>query len=477
MNPGDDQLLALSLAALSGEIRSGAVSPLEATEACLRRIEARDGELNSFITVCADAAREEARLRTEELAAGHWRGPLHGVPLALKDLYLTRGLRTTAGSRILQDWIPDEDAAVVRYLREAGAVLLGKLNMHEFAFGATSENPHYGPARNPHDPTRITGGSSGGSAAAVQAGLCYGSLGSDTGGSIRCPAALCGIVGLKPTYGRVSRAGVLPLAWSLDHVGPMTRTVTDAALMLEAIAGHDPADASSSQRRVPPYARQMEGGVKGLRLGLPREFFWYPVEPAIRNQVLATVEALAREGAEIEEISLPSMEYAADAQMTLIYAEAAAYHRPYMRARYEEYGRSVGLRLAQGLFVTSSDYLDAQRARTLVRREFLERLQTVDAFLTPACPILAPRIGEQNLVVDDVVAPPQAFLVRNTFPFNLTGLPAISVPCGASRGLPIGLQIAGRPWEEALLLRIARAVEELQGPLAGSQAPARGSES
>jgi aspartyl-tRNA(Asn)/glutamyl-tRNA(Gln) amidotransferase subunit A len=464
VSPDDTWLLSLSLEALSREIKGGIVSPVDATEACLRQIEARDGALNSFLTVCADSAREEARQLTEELAQDRYRGPLHGVPIALKDLYLTRGIRTTAGSRILRDWVPERDAAVVRYLRDAGAILLGKLNMHEFAFGATSENPHYGPARNPHDTSRITGGSSGGSAAAVQAGLCYGTLGSDTGGSIRCPAALCGIVGLKPTYGRVSRSGVLPLAWSLDHVGPMTRTVADAALMLEAIAGHDPDDPSSSQRRVPSYTRQLEGGVKGLRLGVPREFFWYPAEPAIRNQALATIQALEGAGAVVEEVSLPSMEYAADAQMTIIYAEAAAYHRPYMRTRYEEYGRSVGLRLAQGLFVNSGDYLDAQRARRLVRREFLDRLKTVDALVTPACPILAPEIGAQHLVVDDVVAPPQAFLVRNTFPFNLTGLPAISVPCGAARGLPIGLQIAGRPWEEATILRIARAVENLVIP-------------
>lgn len=449
----------LSLADLSSRIRGGQVSPVEATEACLRRIEERDGQLNSFLTVCAETALSEARERAEELAAGRWRGPLHGVPLGLKDLFLTRGVRTTAGSLILKDWVPDRDATVVRFLRHAGAVLLGKLNMHEFAFGATSENPHYGTVRNPHDPERVAGGSSGGSGAAVAAGLCYGALGSDTGGSIRCPAAVCGIVGLKPTYGRVSRAGVLPLAWSLDHVGTMTRTVTDTALMLEAIAGHDPADPTSARRPVPPYSRLLEGGVRGLKLGVPRDFFWNPVHPEVAARVDEAIAALAGEGAEVVEVDLPCLSYFPAVQALIICAEATAYHRRYLRERSEEYGRGVLMRLVQGLFVNGADYLDAQRARRLVRREFLECLRRVDALLTPAVPIPAPRIGQPSLVLGETEAPPQHYLVRNTAVFNLTGLPAVSVPCGLAEGLPVGLQIAGRPWEEAKVLRIARSWE------------------
>jgi aspartyl-tRNA(Asn)/glutamyl-tRNA(Gln) amidotransferase subunit A len=452
----------LSLEALSGEIRSRRVSSVEAAAACLRRIEERDGALNSFLTVCADSALQQARSLDEELAAGRWRGPLHGVPIALKDLFLTEGVRTTAGSTVLREWTPDRDATVVRFLRSAGAVLLGKLNMHEFAFGATSDNPHYGPVRNPYDPSRIAGGSSGGSGAAVAAGLCFGALGSDTGGSIRCPAALCGIVGLKPTYGRVSRAGVLPLAWSLDHVGPMTRTVADAALLLEAIAGHDPADATSARRPVPAYSTLLEGGVRGLRLGIPREFFWEAVHPEVEAAAWRTVTGLEREGAEVKEVSLPLLEHAAAAQSLLICSEAAAYHRSTLRARSEDYGRSVLLRLAQGLFIPAADYLDAQRARRLVRRGFLECLEDVDALLTPAVPVPAPLIGQERVSVGGLTAAPQYFMVRNTFAFNLTGLPAVTVPCGLAEGLPVGLQIAGRPWEEATVLRVGKTVEGLR---------------
>jgi aspartyl-tRNA(Asn)/glutamyl-tRNA(Gln) amidotransferase subunit A len=452
-------LLDLSLSELAGEIRGGRVSPVEATEACLRRIEERDGTLNSFLTICADAALKTARQRTEELAAGAYRGPLHGVPIALKDLFLTAGVRTTAGSRILRDWVPDQDAAAVRSLAQAGAVFLGKLNMHEYAFGATSENPHYGPVRNPHATDRIAGGSSGGSGAAVAAGLCFGALGTDTGGSIRCPAALCGIVGLKPTYGRVSRAGVIPLAWSLDHVGPMTRTVTDAALMLEAIAGHDPADPTSARKPAPSYSRMIEDGVAGLRLGIPRQFFWHPIHPEVETQVRGAIGELERLGARLEEVSLPSLQYLASVQFATIHAEAAGYHRPYFRTRLAEYGASVRARLVEGLAVTGADYLDAQQTRGLIRREFLQCLENVDALLTPTVAIPAPRIGQRAVEVDGVAAPPQYFLVRNTAPFNLTGLPAISVPCGLAEGLPVGLQIAGRAWEEGVVLRIARAIE------------------
>ena len=464
------ELADLSLQELSGELRAGRVSPLEATDACLRRIEERDGRLNSFLTVCAESARAEARQRGEELAAGEYRGPLHGVPLALKDLFLTAGVRTTAGSQILRDSVPDRDAWVTRLLRNSGAVLLGKLHLNEFAFGATGENAHFGPVRNPCDPERLAGGSSGGSAAAVAAGLCYGALGTDTGGSIRSPASLCGIVGLKPTYGRVSRSGVVPLAWSLDHVGPMARTVTDTALLLEATAGYDPADSTSAQRPVPAYSRLLDGGVKGLRLGVPRELYWDPIDPGVAARARDGIRLLEQAGAEIREVSLSSMEFAPAAQAPIICAEAAAYHRHYLRTRSEEYGRSVRMRLLQGLFVSSADYLDAQRARQLIRRELLDCLKEVDALVTPTVPIPAPRVGEDLSMAGGVSAPSQYYLVRNTFVFNLTGFPAVSVPCGLADGLPVGLQIAGRPWEEATVLRIARAVEEAAG---GTGGPAR----
>jgi aspartyl-tRNA(Asn)/glutamyl-tRNA(Gln) amidotransferase subunit A len=459
VSAADGDLLALSLQALAGEIRARRVSPLEAAEACLRRIAERDPELNSFLTVTAEAALAQSRELTAELAAGRCRGPLHGVPLALKDLFLTAGVRTTAGSAILRDWVPDRDAAVVRRLRAAGAVFLGKLNMHEFAFGITSENPHYGASRNPHDPERITGGSSGGSAAAVAAGLCYGSFGTDTAGSIRCPAALCGVVGLKPTYGRVSRDGVLPLSWSMDHVGPLARTVADAALLLETVAGPDPADPTSARRAVPLYARALEEGVKGMRLGVPREHFWHPIDPAVEARVRAAIGALEGDGALVEEVSLPCLEYAWAAYSLVKDAEAAAYHRPTLRTRAADYGRDVRLRLLAAQFLNGADVVDGRRAQRLATREFLACLEQVDALLAPAVPITAPRIGQAEVEVAGVTGPPRPFLLRNTFPFNFTGLPAVTVPCGLANGLPVGLQIAGRPWEEVLVLRIARAWE------------------
>lgn len=458
------ELTDLSLADVSREIRRGAVSPVQVTRACLEAIDQRDGVLNSFLTLCADAALAEAEARAEELARGQWRGPLHGVPVALKDLFNTAGVRTTSGSAALRDHIPTRDATVVRRLREAGAVLLGKLNMHEHAFGVTNLNPHFGPARNPVDPARMTGGSSGGSAAAVGGKLCFGALGSDTGGSIRCPSALCGIVGVKPTYGRVSRNGVLPLSWSLDHVGPMTRTVTDAALMLEAIAGYDPADVTSAHREVPPFAERCEGGVAGLRLGLPREHFWHPVHPEIRDAVIRTAVRLEAQGAVVEECSLPSMEFAPIAQYFVLCAEAGVYHRYTLAERYDDYGADVRLRILQGLCISSADYLDAQRARRLVRREFLQTLQRYDALLTPTVGLPAPLLDQTEAAVDGFSAPLLFYMMRNTFPFNLTGLPAASVPCGTAEGMPVGLQIAGRPWEEETVLRIARTVELAVAP-------------
>lgn len=448
----------LSLAEVSRDLRRGELSPLELVENCLRRIENLDGDLNSFITVTGDRAVDHARQLTEELAQGRWRGPLHGVPLGLKDLIETEGVRTTAGSRILAGSVPARDATVVRRLREAGAISLGKLHMHEFAFGATGENEHYGRSVHPTDPSRLTGGSSSGSAAAVAAHLCYGALGSDTGGSIRNPAALCGLVGIKPTYGRVSRAGVIPLAWSLDHVGPLARTVTDAALMLESTAGYDPADPTTAQVPVPTYSRGLEEGVRGLKLGVPREFFWSVIQPGVEQRVREAIAVLEAEGAEIREISLATLELAAAAQNAIICAEATAFHREWLRTRADEYGRGVFNRLLYGLFISSSDYLAAQRARCLVQQDLLRALGEVDALLTPAVPVVAPVPGEP-VRAGDVVAPSQYYMVRNTYVFNHTGLPALSVPCGLSEGLPVGLQIAGRPWEEGLILRVARAYE------------------
>ena len=373
---------------------------------------------------------------------------------------MTRGIRTTCGSRILKEWVPDADAAVATRLYAAGAILLGKLNMHEFAYGPTGVNPHYGTPKNPWDRARMPGGSSSGSGVAVAAGLAAGALGTDTGGSVRIPASLCGIVGLKPTYGRVSRAGVIPLAWSLDHVGPMTRTVADAALLLQALAGRDPADPSTADVPVPDYRRALEGGIRGLRLGLPTDLFFERLDPEVRAAVLGAARSLEGLGASVEEVPLPRIPHAGPASFAIIAAEATAYHEPYLKTRAAEYGADVRARLTAGQFVLATQYLKAQRARQVIRAEVDAALGRVHALLLPTTPIPAPPLEAREVTVDGLTEDVRWWLIRCTRPINVTGHPALSVPCGfTAGGLPIGLQLVGRHFDEATLLRIGHAFE------------------
>lgn len=453
-------LARLSIAEAGEELRRRALSPVDLTRAYLDRIHRHNGDLLAYITVLGSEAMAAAGSAEQEIARGTYRGPLHGIPIALKDLVMTRGIRTTCGSRILGDWVPDTDATVVRRLAEAGAILLGKLNLHEFAYGPTGVNPHYGTSRNPWDPSRMPGGSSSGSGVAVAAGLCAGALGTDTGGSVRIPAALCGIVGLKPTYGRVSRAGVIPLAWSLDHVGPMTRTVTDAALLLQVLAGRDPADPTTADIPVPDYRRAMEGEIRGLRLGLPKDLFFERLDPEVRAAVLAAARSLEGLGACVEEIPLPRIPHAGPASFAIIASEATAYHEPYLKTRAAEYGADVRSRLTTGQFVLASQYLKAQRARRVLRADVDAALTRVHALLLPTTPIPAPRLDAREVTADGVTEDVRWWLVRCTRPINVTGHPALSVPCGLTAGgLPIGLQLVGRQFDEATLLRIGRAFE------------------
>lgn len=448
------QLHDLTLSDAAALVRARRVSPVELTRAMLARIERLDSQLISYITVTAEAALAAAE-QAEQAARADDERPLLGVPLALKDLFDTAGVRTTGGAKILAERIPQRDATAVARLRQAGAVLLGKLNMHEFAFGVSTANPHFGICRNPWDPSRVPGGSSGGSGAALAAGLCFGSLGSDTGGSIRIPAALCGITGLKPTYGRVSRAGVLPLSWSLDHAGPMARTVRDVALLLTVIAGHDPADPASATVPVPDFTAGLEDGVGGLRIGLPRAYFYEQLEDDVAQAVEAAVAALRAEGAEVREVTVPHLDVAAAAFAPIISAEAAAYHQRWLRERPQDYGEDVRQRLSQGLLYPAVDYVNAQRARRRVMDGFLQVLAEVEVLLTPTVPVTAPPIP------GPAVATPNP-LTRCTFPVNLTGLPALSLPCGFDRqGLPVGLQIIGRPFDEATVLRVGHAYQRL----------------
>ena len=458
--PATTETIQLTLEGAAALVRERRVSPAELTEACLARIEAVEPLLNAFVTVTADIARAQAREAGDEIAAGRYRGPLHGIPVAVKDLFATKGVRTTAGSRILADWIPDEDATVVRHLREAGAVLLGKLGMHEFAYGVSSVNPHFGDVHNPWDTTKIPGGSSGGSAVAVAAGEAYVTLGSDTGGSIRIPASLCGCVGLKPTFGRASLFGAVPLAWSLDHPGPLARTVRDVAVATAAVAGFDPRDPISADRPVPDFLAGIDVGPQTLRIGVPTDHVWDECDPAIAKAVRAAIDALARAGAEVIEIRWPRAAEYAKASSAVLGVEARAYHEGTFPGRSADYGPLIRSRLASQGDVDALTYARSMKLLLESRAGAADRdLDGVDVLAMPTVPSRAWTIEEAK----DLPRPSE--WTRITRIFDLTGQPAISVPCGIDPdGIPIGLQFAARMWDEAAVLRAARAYELVRGP-------------
>lgn len=454
--PGE--LNSLDLTEAARRVRDGSVSPVELTAACLERIAAMEAQVNAFITVTADDAVYEAREIELNLARGDQDGPLAGVPIAIKDLYDTAGVLTTAGSKFFADRVPDRDAAVISKLRDAGAIMVGKLNMHEWALGVTNDNPHYGACHNPWSLDRITGGSSGGSAAALAAGMCFGALGSDTGGSIRIPASLCGVVGLKPTYGRVSLRGAVPLSWSLDHAGPMARRVTDAAVLLDVIAGPDKADPASADVATDDYIAEIDDGVAGWRVGVIADEWLGDVDAEVRAAVRAAVDALTSAGAWVDELEAPDLPDAARLNGLMTTADAAAFHRERMEQTPGDFGQDVLTRLRRGAAYGAADYADARRRQTILKRTFaswfVEHGGALDVVVLPTTPIAAPRISG----LDAVATAP--ILTRLTAPFNFTGLPAMSVPCGVTAdGLPIGLQIVGAPWAERRVLRVGRAYE------------------
>ena len=442
-------------------IRSGEISPVEIIDAHLSRIRATEPVLNSFITVLADEATAAARQAERDVRAGRYRGPLHGIPVGLKDLFNTGGVRTTSGSRIYDNYIPAQDCTVAARFREAGAILLGKLNMHQFAYGPTGENPDYGHMHNPWDPERVSGGSSGGSGSAAAAGQCTITTGSDTGGSIRIPAALCGIVGLKPTYGRVSRHGLTPLAWSMDHPGPMVRTVEDAAITMNVIAGHDPNDVASSTRHVPDYTAALTGEIRGLRIGVPRQYMEAPLDPEVRQSVNTALEQMETMGAEVIEVEFPEFNDAAAISTTMLMAEASAALRDVLTGDGDKLYKPVRLRLEAGLFISAADYLRAQQGRAVFDRAARRLLEDVDLLAGPTEPVTAPPLLQQQVLAGEQEIGTVAALTQYTRPYNITGFPAISVPCGfSSEGMPIGLQLAGRPFDEETVLRAAHAYEQ-----------------
>jgi aspartyl-tRNA(Asn)/glutamyl-tRNA(Gln) amidotransferase subunit A len=452
----------LTLAAAAAAFRAGRYSPLQLTESYLHRIELLDPRLNSFITVTVEPALAAARQATDELANGIDRGPLHGIPIAYKDLIATAGIRTTSAARIHADRIPEADATVVNALTAAGAVSLGKLNMLEAAYGVV--HPDFGPALNPWNLNHSSGGSSSGSGVAVAAGLCLATLGTDTGGSIRNPAAWCGIVGHKPTYGLVSRHGVDPLAWSLDHVGPMTRTVQDAALVLDVIAGFDAADPGSAPRARFRAADLDAVDVERLRVGVPKSLLHSGVDAEVRRVVEEAIAVLSRCVASVEEMELPSSDDLLATEFVILFAEAATVHQPWLRTRPQDYAPLTRERLEAGTVIPAIHYLDAQRRRRSLMDEFARLHERFDAFALPAVPTPAMPLDATRLSIDGEGADIFDALIRLTGPFNVTGAPAVSLPCGfAASGLPLGLQIAGRRFEDHVVLAIGRAFERARG--------------
>ncbi len=451
-----------SLAGLSDALRSRELSPVEVAEALLARIEG-DGT-NAFITVTPERAMEDAKRAEVEISSGGYRGPLHGVPVGIKDLVDTEGVRTTMASAFFEHHVPDRDAAVALRLREAGSVLLGKTNTHEFAYGPTADRSFFGPTRNPHDPARISGGSSGGSGAAVATGLLYGAIGSDTGGSIRIPAALCGVVGMKPTFGRVGKSGVFPLSPTLDHVGPLTRTVRDNALLLSTLAGHDPEDPYSVDRPEEDFARDLDRGVRGTVVGIPTNFFFEHVDREVETLVREAVEALRSLGAEIREVEVPNVWETLHAQRLTLAAEAYAVHEERLGSEPERFDDHGLERLLQGEELRAYRYANAQQRKLWSRREFEEVLGDLDVILAPSVPIPATELGQRQVSIEGHEEAVYSALTRLTGPTNMNGLPSLSVPCGTTAsGLPAGLQLIGRPFDEATLYRFGHAYEGSSG--------------
>ena len=454
--PGNE-LCYLSIREASQLLRRRKISTVELLNAVLERIDRLNPELNAFITIAAERALADAQRAQREIARGKNRGPLHGIPLLIKDNIETQGIRTTAGSKILAHFIPERDADVVSALREAGAVIVGKTNLHEFAYGITNENPHYGAARNPWDTTRVSGGSSGGSAAALASGLGFGSVGTDTGGSIRIPSALCGIVGLKPTFGRVSTRGVIPLSVSLDHVGPLARSVDDVSLLLAAISSKEhPFSAPSASNRAGKSRRRW------ITLGWPRNFFFDRVDDEVLQAIEVAVKLFEKRGAQVKQISLSHIADSADAGTQIALAEALNFHQSagFYPARAAEYGTDVRARLEQGANIRAADYLHALDSRARIAAEFDAALAEVDAIVAPSAPIAAPHIGETVVRIRGEEETVRSALVRVSRPANFTGHPAISLPCGfTSEGMPIGLQLIASHWNESNLLEIANHYE------------------
>ena len=453
------QLTYLSIGDAARAIENREISPVDLVEATLDRIEKLDETVGAYVTVMGEAARQAAREAEIAIAKGQYRGPLHGIPVSLKDIVYVKGVRNTAGSKVMADFVPDYDATVTEKLESAGAIILGKAQMYEFAMGPKTTY-HYGPTRNPWDLERVTTGSSSGSAAGVAAGLAQGSIGTDTGGSVRGPASMCGVVGLKPTYGRVSRYGVTPLSWSMDNIGPLTRTVRDTAIMMNAIAGYDPNDPGSINAPVPDYTSMLDESIRGMRLGISTDYFAAGMDPEFEAAFNEALGVLKSAGASVHEVSFPTMIHAQAAHSVILLSEAASVHEERIRSSASQFGGNPRTRTELGSFLLATDYLKAQRVRTVFQREFAAAMRDIDLFVCPTSPGPPPRFDE-SVAANDGRQAVRGAPNRFRRPFNLVGAPAVSLPCGFTRGgIPVGLQIVGRPMEDGLVLKLAHAYEQ-----------------
>lgn len=447
----------MTLSQVATKLREREISPVELTEAVLSRIDEIEPKVCAFATVTAEMAMRSAQIATEEIAAGKYRGALHGVPIGIKDLYEVAGVPNTASSKVRADYIPERDSAVTEKLAASGAVIVGKTHTHEFAYGTITPT-----TRNPWDTSRTAGGSSGGTAAALAAGLIFGGMGTDTGGSIRIPSAVCGTVGLKPTYGRVSRRGVTSLSWSLDHAGPMTRTTADAAIMLNHIAGYDRVDPATVDVPVPDYTTGLTGGIRGLRIGVPTNYFTENVHPEVTAAAEAAVAELAALGAVVREVEIPMAEAIGPTEWGLLVPEATAYHQTMLRERADLYTDETRTFLEAGELVPATDYIKALRVRTLIQAAFRDLYRDIDVLVAPTVTSPALRLDDPEVTwPGGLVEGGTITYVRFSAPANVTGLPALSVPSGmTAEGLPTGIQIIGRPFDEATVLKVGHAYEE-----------------
>lgn len=449
-----------SLTELSSHLQKRKISPVEVVNMLLERIETVNPIINAFITVLAEQAKRDALQAEKDIMSGAIKGPLHGIPVGLKDLIYTKGIRTTMGSQIYRDYIPNEDATVVRRLKDAGAIIIGKLNTHQFAYGPTGDRSYFGAVRNPHDLSRISGGSSSGSAAAVAAHLCYGALGTDTGGSIRIPSSCCGVVGMKPTFGRVSKAGVYPLSWSLDHVGPMTRTIEDNAFVLAAISGYDEADPYSLPLEAEDFTRYLGQGLKGRTIGMPNDFYFEHIDEEVSNKIEQAFKFLEQQGATLRPIDLPHIDEALAAQRVIIGAEAYTVHKEHIKEMPELIEEEVRERILASSQISMVEFIQAQQMKQKALASYNQAFKSVDVIMAPTIPILPPELDQREVQIGGYRETVRSALTRLTGPTDLTGLPSLSVPVGFSReGLPIGLQVIGKAFQEASVFRFGYALK------------------